>query len=99
MNDTLELAAAHGTTDDFGRAADVIGKVAAANTNGEALAAILAYRRDIRLELLRDDAGASIDTAAVRLLRSILTDSNVSHLAIRINNALEFMDAYLDGCS
>jgi hypothetical protein len=49
-----DLAAAQGSMQDFARAADLIQKVAAAATNGEALAAVLSYRKDVRLEALAD---------------------------------------------
>jgi hypothetical protein len=48
-----EFDAAQGTMDHFAVAAKLIGKVVSAKSSGEALAAILSYRKDIRLEVMQ----------------------------------------------
>lgn len=49
-----------GTSDDLAEAADLVGKVSSAKTNGEALALILSYRKRVRREALAATAPAPV---------------------------------------
>lgn len=48
-----------GTMEEFAEAADLVGKVSAAKSNGEALAVILAYRKRVRSEALAASKGST----------------------------------------